>query len=196
LIAAAAPEQSVLGGLTHVYYIGEVFDALIDAEELTLVEELLGSATHDELPVTIAALRRARGKLQARHGELAEAETELAQAATILRDAGNPFELARTLLDDGRVLIELGRTGEATAVLQKAAQYSQGSARRHGLSAPSFCSIPSRSRPNDRLTARSASTSRLRRSRRLRPRSLGLHRSRTELDRPTATRPALPSRFA
>ena len=28
--------------------------------------------------------------------------------------------LARTLLDDGRVLIELGRSGEATAVLQKA----------------------------------------------------------------------------
>jgi tetratricopeptide (TPR) repeat protein len=120
LIAAAAPEQSILGGLTHVYYIGEVFDALIDAEQLSLVEELLASAAHDELLVTRAALQRARGVLQARHGEFAEAETRLAQAATTLRDAGNPFELARTLLDDGRVLIELGRSGEATAVLQKA----------------------------------------------------------------------------
>jgi class 3 adenylate cyclase/tetratricopeptide (TPR) repeat protein len=120
LIVAAAPEQSILGGLTHVYYIGEVFDALIDAEQLSLVEELLASAAHDELLVTRAALQRARGVLLARHGEFAEAETRLAQAATTLRDAGNPFELARTLLDDGRVLIELGRSGEATAVLQKA----------------------------------------------------------------------------
>jgi class 3 adenylate cyclase/tetratricopeptide (TPR) repeat protein len=120
LIAAVAPEESVLGGLTHVYYIGEVLDALISAERLPLVEELLANAAHDELPVTRAQLQRARGVLLARSGELAEAETRLAQAATTLRTAGNPYELARTLLDDGRVLLELGRTGEATAVLQKA----------------------------------------------------------------------------
>ena len=120
LIAAVAPAESILGGLTHVYYIGEVLDVLISADQLTLVEELLAKAAHDELPVTRAQLQRARGVLLARHGEFAEAETKLAQAATTLRNAGNPFELARTLLDDGRVLIELGRTGEATAVLQKA----------------------------------------------------------------------------
>jgi class 3 adenylate cyclase len=99
---------------------GEVLDALITADQLTLVEELLANAAHDELPVTRAQLQRARGVLLAWHGEFAEAESKLAQAATTLRSAGNPFELARTLLDDGRVLIELGRTGEATAVLQKA----------------------------------------------------------------------------
>jgi class 3 adenylate cyclase/tetratricopeptide (TPR) repeat protein len=120
LIVEVAPEESVLGGLTHVYYIGEVLDALISAEQLTLVEELLANSAHDELPVTRAQLQRARGKLSARSGELAEAETSLAQAATTLRDAGNPFELARTLLDDAGVLLELGRTGEANAVLQKA----------------------------------------------------------------------------
>jgi len=53
-------------------------------------------------------------------GDLAEAETALAQAAKTLRDAGNPFAHARALLDDGIVLIALGRNGEATAVLQKA----------------------------------------------------------------------------
>jgi tetratricopeptide (TPR) repeat protein len=120
LIVEVAPEESVLGGLTHVYYIGEVLDALISAEQLTLVEELLANSAHDELPVTRAQLQRARGRLLARSGELSDAETSLAQAATTLRDAGNPFELARTLLDDAGVLLELGRTGEANAVLQKA----------------------------------------------------------------------------
>jgi class 3 adenylate cyclase/tetratricopeptide (TPR) repeat protein len=126
LIAAVAPEESVLGGLTHVYYIGEVLDALISAEQLALVEQLLTSAAHDQLPVTRAQLQRARGLLLARSGELAEAETSLAKAATTLRNAGNPYELARTLLDDAQVLLELGRTGEASAVLQKASSLFAG----------------------------------------------------------------------
>ena len=70
--------------------------------------------------VTLAQFQRARGLLQARAGRFAAAETSLAQAANTLRDAGNPFAFARALLDDGTGLIELSRTGEAVAVLQKA----------------------------------------------------------------------------
>jgi class 3 adenylate cyclase/tetratricopeptide (TPR) repeat protein len=120
LIVAAVPAFARFGALTQAYYIGEVLDALIDAEEMGVLDELLAGPARYGPSVAGAQIQRTRGVLQARRGELAEAETTLAQAATALRDAGNPFALARTLLDDGRVLVQLGRTGEATAVLQKA----------------------------------------------------------------------------
>jgi class 3 adenylate cyclase/tetratricopeptide (TPR) repeat protein len=119
-IAAAAPELVDVGALTHTFYVGEALDTLIEAEQVGLLEELVSRPAHSGLLVTSAQLLRCRGLLHARGGELAEAETAFAQAAVALRTSGNPYALARTLLDDGTVLIELGRTGEAAAVLQKA----------------------------------------------------------------------------
>ena len=119
-IAAAAAELADVGALTHMFYVGEAFDTLMEAEQVGLLEELVSRPAHSGLLVTSAQLLRCRGLLHARGGELAEAETAFAQAAVALRTAGNPYALARTLLDDGTVLIELGRTGEAAAVLQKA----------------------------------------------------------------------------
>jgi hypothetical protein len=39
---------------------------------------------------------------------------------TALRGGGNPLALARSLLDQGTILAELGRDGEAAAVLLQA----------------------------------------------------------------------------
>jgi predicted ATPase len=119
-IAAAAPELIRLGALTQLCYIGDVLDALLGDEQHANALDQLIAAPAQEPPVTQAQFLRARGLMNARRGELAGAETALAQAATTLRETGNPYAFARALLDDGKVLIELGRTGEAVAVLQKA----------------------------------------------------------------------------
>jgi tetratricopeptide (TPR) repeat protein len=120
LMTAVAPELAGVGLLTATFNLGEVFDGLIEAGELALVEELAGRRVHSSMHAEAAQLRRGHGLLLVRRGQLAEAESELAQAATLLRAAGNPYALGRALFDDGSVLVELGRTGEATAVLQKA----------------------------------------------------------------------------
>jgi hypothetical protein len=119
-ITAAAPELADVASLTHPFFVGEALDTLIEAEQVGLPEELVSRPAHSGLLVTSAQLLRCRGLLHVRGGELAEAETAFAHAAVALRTAGNPNALARVLLDDGTVLIELGRTGEAAAVLQKA----------------------------------------------------------------------------
>jgi len=53
-------------------------------------------------------------------GELTDAELGYPQAVTVLRSTGNPYALARGLLDHGSALAELERPGEATSALQEA----------------------------------------------------------------------------
>jgi tetratricopeptide (TPR) repeat protein len=67
-----------------------------------------------------AQIHRARGLLQARSGELEDAEALLAQAVEIGRAAGDPFALARTLLDYGGTLLALGRGLESESALNEA----------------------------------------------------------------------------
>ncbi len=119
-LITAAPEENLLGGLTHMFYLGDVLEALIESGQDTLVEELLAKRVHVELSLTRGQLQRASGLLQAERGELQRAEAEFAEAVIVIGDSGNPFALARTMLDHGRVLVELRRTEEATAVLRRA----------------------------------------------------------------------------
>ncbi len=115
-----APEENLLGGLTHMFYLGDVLEALIESGQDSVVEELLANRVHVELSLTRGQLQRASGLLQAERGELQRAEAEFAEAVVVIEASGNPFALARAMLDHGRILLELRRTEEATAVLRRA----------------------------------------------------------------------------
>jgi tetratricopeptide (TPR) repeat protein len=118
-LITAAPEESLLGGLTHMFYLGDVLEALIESGQVTVIEELLAHRVHAKLPLTRGQLHRARGLLQAQRGDYQQAEAELAEAVLLIGDSGNPFALARSMQDHGQILVELGRTEEATAVLRR-----------------------------------------------------------------------------
>jgi class 3 adenylate cyclase/tetratricopeptide (TPR) repeat protein len=120
VLVAAAPALASLAALTTMFYLGEVLDALLEGEQIPLVEELLGFHHQHGAPVHAAELWRGRGLLQAHRGDLDEAEVVLAQAAQRLRQSGNPLATGRALLDRGRILAELGRASEAAPLLQEA----------------------------------------------------------------------------
>lgn len=119
-LIAAAPILTTIGGVTYMFYLGEVFDALLEIEELSLLDELLAAPAPLGLPLLRGQLTRLRGLLGARRGELVEAEAALGRSAAHLRAAGNPFALARSLLDQGVVLVELGLENRAEPVLEQA----------------------------------------------------------------------------
>jgi hypothetical protein len=116
----AAPTMATIGGLTFMFHLGEALDALLEANQVAKLEGLLRAPAPLGLPLLRGEFERARGLLDARNGELVEAEAALARSAEHLRAAGNPFALARDLLDHGGILIELGLEGRARPVLEEA----------------------------------------------------------------------------
>jgi tetratricopeptide (TPR) repeat protein len=120
VMVVAAPELANSFSLTGAFYLDEVFDTLLDAGDHEFVERLLAVREPHSVSAVYARHQRARGLLFAARGRLDEAEAALSRAATTLGSVGNPFALGRALLDDGAVLGELGRTGEAAAALEQA----------------------------------------------------------------------------
>jgi hypothetical protein len=116
----AAARRMATGFLTSMFYLGEVFDGLLEAEELSVLGEVLAAPAPLGLPLLRGELERLRGLLHARRGELVEAEAALGRSADNLRAAGNPFALARNLLDEAGVLMELGLETRAAPILHEA----------------------------------------------------------------------------
>jgi len=120
LLVTAAPKVMSAGGLTVAFNLGEVIDGLLEADEIEVLEQLVARASHRSYPVIVGELQRGRALLHRRHGELPEAHSASERSVTALRGGGNPLALARSLLDQGTILAELGGTGEAAAVLEEA----------------------------------------------------------------------------
>ncbi|HEY2771162.1 MAG TPA: adenylate/guanylate cyclase domain-containing protein [Solirubrobacteraceae bacterium] len=97
-----------------------VIDLLIDVGEPDLVEELLMPTDKVRIGIVDGQLLRCRGLLHLQRGDLAGAERALSQADALLRAAGNPYSLARNLLDYGTTFTALGRPGDAAVALQEA----------------------------------------------------------------------------
>lgn len=101
-------------------YFGEIVDTLLHSSREATLEKALAAIVGTKWPVIAGQRLWARALLQIRRGDLAGAEAALAQSATALRTAGNPFALARVLLDHGTVLKQLGREPEAASSLDEA----------------------------------------------------------------------------
>jgi class 3 adenylate cyclase/tetratricopeptide (TPR) repeat protein len=120
LVVPALPEIARTATVSIAFYLSDVVDILCDGEQLTLLEEFVAQLAKFRISRIGAERVRARGLLEARRSDPAAAEQSLSQAVTEFRSTGDPYALARGLLDHGTVLIELGRPGDATAALQEA----------------------------------------------------------------------------
>jgi class 3 adenylate cyclase/tetratricopeptide (TPR) repeat protein len=119
LVTAASPVMSA-GALTVAFNLGEIIDGLLEADEIRLLQQLVAHVSHRSYPVMVGELQRGRALLHRRNGELPEAHSASERSVTALSGGGNPLALARSLLDQGTILAELGRGGEAAAVLVQA----------------------------------------------------------------------------
>ena len=102
LLVTAASQVMSAGALTVAFNLGEIIDRLLEADEISLLEQLVAHVTHRSYPVIIGELQRGRALLHRRNGELPEAHSASERSVTALRGGGNPLALARSLLDQER----------------------------------------------------------------------------------------------
>jgi len=100
-------------------YLCDVVDIMLDAELVAQLEEF-AAHLNSRIALIGGQRLRCRGLLEAQRGVPANAERAHSDAVSMFRTASDPYPLARSLLDHGAILIELGRPGEATAALQEA----------------------------------------------------------------------------
>ncbi len=147
LVTAASPVMSA-GALTVAFNLGEIIDGLLEADEIRLLEQLVAHVSHRAYPVIMGELQRGRALLHRRNGELPEALSTSERSVTALRGGGNPLALARSLLDQGTILAELGRAGEAAAILEEARELFGDLGRNGSSDEPSRPSRRYRSSPD------------------------------------------------
>jgi tetratricopeptide (TPR) repeat protein len=126
LVTATGPGLAAMGALATASQIGEVLDALTEAQQISVLEEVIAASSRHRSPVIIAQSMRARAHLLGQRGDLAEADAAYAGATVAAQAAGNPFALARTLFDHGSLLIATGRAQEAGTLLQRARSLFSG----------------------------------------------------------------------
>jgi tetratricopeptide (TPR) repeat protein len=120
LLEPALLEIARTATVSIAYYMSDVVDITLEAERLTLLEEFAAQLSKHRIALIGAQRLRCRGLLDAHRGDQANAERSLSEAVTMLRAVGDPYALARSLLDHGSILSALGRPGDATAALQEA----------------------------------------------------------------------------
>jgi class 3 adenylate cyclase/tetratricopeptide (TPR) repeat protein len=117
---SAAPELARSYPISWGLYAGEIVDTLLEAGLPARVEELLALSAHPRCPLIAGQRSRASALLLARKGELDAADRELVGAVSALRAAGDPFALARALLDRGTLLTDRGHPEDAEPILEEA----------------------------------------------------------------------------
>ncbi len=120
LLVSILPRLARFATVSIALYLGDVIDTLLEAEETGPLEELATQLGIHRIAIIEAQRQRCRGLLHRRDGELVDAEVALSQSVELLRSAANPYALATTLLDRGLLLVDLGRSTEATAALREA----------------------------------------------------------------------------
>jgi class 3 adenylate cyclase/predicted ATPase len=123
LIEPVAPQIAGFAGASIAPFLHDLLDILLEFEQTALLEELSAKADTYRIPIIEGQLTRCRGRLHVQRHESADAEFAFSQAITMLRSTGNPYALARGLLDHGSTLVELGRPGEAASALQEARSF-------------------------------------------------------------------------
>jgi hypothetical protein len=120
LIRPIAGQLARLATASVAGVLDGIIDLLIELNEPKPLDELLAPTDKVRIGIVDGQLLRCRGLRHLHHGELTEAERALSQADAMLRAAGNPFALARNLLDYGTALAELGHRGDAVRTLHEA----------------------------------------------------------------------------
>jgi hypothetical protein len=120
LLAPVARHFASFTGVSIAHFLDDVLDILLDARQTALLDELSAARPEHRIPILDGQLRRSCGRLHGQRGELADAEGAFSDSVSMLRPAGNPYALARGLLDHGSVLAELGRPTEANSALLEA----------------------------------------------------------------------------
>ena len=120
LAVEIAAELTHVNNSTKAVFVDEVIDILVECGRLTELEPLIPPPDVRLMAGVRGQLERGRAQLQVMRGEAELAEKTLAEAVGTLRAAGSPLNLARGLLDHGRLLGELGRAPEALGSLREA----------------------------------------------------------------------------
>ena len=120
LLDPVAPQIAGFAGVSIASFLDDLLDILLELEQTALIDELSAQTDTYRIPIIKGQLVRCRGRFHAQRHELADAEFAFSQAIAMLRSTGNPYALARGLLDHGSILVELGRSGEAASALQEA----------------------------------------------------------------------------
>ena len=109
LLVIAASEVMTTGMMTAAFNLGEIVDALLEADEIELLAQLMAHKSHRAYPIFVGEVERGRALLHRLRGELTDARAASERSVAALRGCGNPLALGRSLLDQGTILIDLGR---------------------------------------------------------------------------------------